>query len=344
MTVPLSRRHPKAPSSCSYNPINNNMIIDALDQRMDREICSDLGHLMSGTFDCGTQSCTNRQSCCSPPLPSLSQETGRLLSHPCPLSPVPCTIPISSLQFPGVAGIIRKAEEEERKTQSTVQEAFDNLNTLMNSARELVSIANRLQSNYSKTQPSEEEADEFHQYMLGLGLASPVSRNTVGNKGDFHAELSRQLCDFLQDPLSMNNGTLSLIDVYCLYNRARGSDLVSPDDVLKACNLFEPLGLPLSLKQFPSGVIVVQSAQLSLEQVQNICLSHLKLHPHISGLQLADRLNVPLLLATEYLLDAEKRGVLCRDESLQGLCFYLNFFNDCSKADAILHLMQHEQG
>jgi len=37
----------------------------------------------------------------------------------------------------------------------------------------------------------------------------------------YHAELARQLCDFLSVPLQ-KHGMLPLPDVYCLYNRARG--------------------------------------------------------------------------------------------------------------------------
>ena len=38
---------------------------------------------------------------------------------------------------------------------------------------------------------------------------------------------------------------LSVSDVYCLYNRARGMELVSPDDVVTACQMFTSLSLPL---------------------------------------------------------------------------------------------------
>eukprot|EP00668_Euglena_longa_P031992 GGOE01041271.1.p1 GENE.GGOE01041271.1~~GGOE01041271.1.p1 ORF type:complete len:439 (+),score=156.39 GGOE01041271.1:78-1394(+) len=244
----------------------------------------------------------------------------------------------------GVAGIMRGAEEQERRTRTTVQEAFQSLGTLMQSAKELTDIARRMQAQNARLQRTEEEEDEFHQYLLGLGLASPVSRNTIGAKGDFHAELSRQLCDFLQEPLRQNSGTLSLIDIFCLYNRARGSDLISPDDLLKACNLFGPLGLPLLLRHFPSGVIVVQSVDLQEGHVQAAVLAFLATHPCITALQLAELLGVPLVLAAEYLAGMEMGGALCRDEALEGVAFYRNFFADAALADAIAELLRHQPG
>lgn len=49
----------------------------------------------------------------------------------------------------------------------------------------------------------------------------------------YHTELSRQLADFLEGPLARCGGMISLPDVYCLFNRARGTELVSPDDLLQ---------------------------------------------------------------------------------------------------------------
>ena len=47
-----------------------------------------------------------------------------------------------------------------------------------------------------------------------------------------------QLADFLAAPLARAGGIMPLPDAYCLYNRARGTELVSPDDLLRAVALF----------------------------------------------------------------------------------------------------------
>lgn len=43
-----------------------------------------------------------------------------------------------------------------------------------------------------------------------------------------------QLADFLVPHVERQGGVLTMPDVYCLFNRARGSELVSPTDVIKA--------------------------------------------------------------------------------------------------------------
>lgn len=45
-----------------------------------------------------------------------------------------------------------------------------------------------------------------------------------------------------------------------------GAGLVSPNDVLSACELFAALDLPFRLRTFPSGVKVVQNQSLGDEE------------------------------------------------------------------------------
>lgn len=56
---------------------------------------------------------------------------------------------------------------------------------------------------------------------------------------------------------------MALTDVYCRVNRARGLELLSPEDVLNASRQLAPLGLPIILRTFDSGAMVLQLASHS---------------------------------------------------------------------------------
>ena len=59
---------------------------------------------------------------------------------------------------------------------------------------------------------------------------------------------------------------ITLTDAFCRVNRARGLELLSPEDLLNACNNFaaEP-NIPLRLHTFEStGVSVIQLVGISL--------------------------------------------------------------------------------
>lgn len=72
--------------------------------------------------------------------------------------------------------------------------------------------------------------------LIAMGITSPVTRASAGVR--FQQELARQLADFLAAPLAKAGGVMMLPDVYCLFNRARGTELVSPDDLMQACYAF----------------------------------------------------------------------------------------------------------
>jgi len=68
-----------------------------------------------------------------------------------------------------------------------------------------------------------------------------------------------QLADFLRPRMAKAGGIITLADVYCLFNRARGTELISPDDLLQAVGLFPSHQAGMHARTFPSGVVVVQS-------------------------------------------------------------------------------------
>lgn len=63
---------------------------------------------------------------------------------------------------------------------------------------------------------------------------------------------------------------MTLADVYCLFNRARGTELISPDDLLQAASLFTKWNASMHLRQFSSGVSVIESNLHSDDEVSPI--------------------------------------------------------------------------
>ena len=65
----------------------------------------------------------------------------------------------------------------------------------------------------------------------------------------YHEQLARQIADLLltENRIRRLGGMVSLADAYCLYNKARGTELVSPDDTYAAAGLLESLKIGLKL-------------------------------------------------------------------------------------------------
>ncbi|XP_062513845.1 vacuolar protein-sorting-associated protein 36-like isoform X2 [Corticium candelabrum] len=228
----------------------------------------------------------------------------------------------------GIVGIERSMQEKKRATDKQMSQAFQDLDKLIERAKDMVTLADRFASKLEEKQGavSEDETVAFKSYLLSIGIANPVTRETHGSGGAYHRELAKQLAQFLKNLLQESGGIMSLADVYCRFNRARGMELVSPDDVSSACKLFEHLRLPLRLKKFDSGVLVVELVSHSEDAVIGDTRQLAERNGSLTAEELARIVSISVLLAKERLLLAERKGQLCRDDSIEGLKFYPNRF------------------
>nr|XP_032835620.1 vacuolar protein-sorting-associated protein 36 isoform X3 [Petromyzon marinus] len=228
----------------------------------------------------------------------------------------------------GIVSIERKLEEKRKETEKHISEAFEDLGKLMEKARDMVelskSIANRMRDKHGDI--TEDETVRFKSYLLSLGIAEPVTRATHGAGCHFHAELARQLAELLEPRLRECGGLMELTDVYCRVNRARGMELLSPEDLLNAARLFEPLKLPIRLRPFASGVMVVQLTSLDEDAAIAEAACVVEEKGSLTSEEFSKLIGISVLLARERLLLGEENGRLCRDDSEEGLRFYPNRF------------------
>ncbi|KAL3799737.1 hypothetical protein HJC23_010387 [Cyclotella cryptica] len=185
---------------------------------------------------------------------------------------------------------------------------------------------------------SEKDTAKLVSMLENMGMTSALSEKQSGST--YHKQLARQLVDFLRhkDKLSQAGGMMTLTDVYCLFNRARGTNMISPEDLLKAINLMKELNLGLSKRIFASGVAVIQddafedetmAKRLSDLATASIKSQHTSQRESIGGITVMDvsrALKIPALLANEHLLSAEQMGWMCRDVTIEGIRFFPNLF------------------
>ncbi|KAH7653986.1 ESCRT-II complex subunit VPS36 protein [Dioscorea alata] len=243
----------------------------------------------------------------------------------------------------GVSGILRKEQEMWENTDKSLQDAFQDLNALMSKAKEMVMLAEKMRQKLlsgpsSHANSNDEDIgskQDIQDWLLSVGIVSPVTKESAGAL--YHQQLSRQLADFVKLPLEKAGGVIALIDVYCLFNRARGTELISPEDLLQACAIWEKFDVPIMLRKFDSGVMVIQNKAHSDEEVlariTALAMKPDALRMGISSTDAALILGIAPAMAKEHLLTAESKGILCRDVSPDGFRFYINLFKEIDPRD-----------
>ncbi|CAO1419561.1 unnamed protein product [Diamesa tonsa] len=228
-------------------------------------------------------------------------------------------------QRSGIGGIEKSLKEKQKQADENISVAFQDLSKLIGMAKEMVDISKSI-SNKIRERRSDESEDEtikFKSLLLSLGIDDPVTKDNFTNNNEYLRGLGNEICQSMLDPITASGGMLTIAEVYCRINRARGLELVSPEDVLNACKLINGV---MKLRQYPSGAMILQLENHDDDKVAEEIEQQCNLKGCLGIEEFARNTNISVLLAHERFLIAERAGKVCRDESIEGLVFYPNLF------------------
>lgn len=242
----------------------------------------------------------------------------------------------------GILGIERAMEAKAQATNQSISVAFEDLKQLMIQAKEMVSLSHNIAARIKEQEndASSDETTKFRSCLLSLGIDDPVTRDAVGSTSQYHKKLAQEIATALQGPVKEAGGVMLLSEVFCRINRARGLQLLSPEDVANACSLLSTEHLPLTLHTFHSGVRVLQLTSLDTKTLVRETRELLEQEcggrdggsdgrwKGLSAGEMAREAGLPLLLAKERLALCERNMAALRDESSEGIYFYPNYLMD----------------
>nr|CAG4644123.1 EOG090X09MN [Lepidurus arcticus] len=243
--------------------------------------------------------------------------------HPPTNLVLPKTIPTRS----GIVGIERKLQEKTQQTEQNISIAFQDLQKLMTMAKDMVSIAKSMSTKIKEKQGdiTEDETVRFKSYLLSLGIEDPITKESFGSDSAYYQGLAKEVAQILERPIQDRGGMISLSDAYCLVNRARGLELISPADLLSASQeMHRLLSIPLRLRKFDSGLLVLQSNTQSDDEVNHDTSNKVESNFPMGAEALASQMGISVYLAKERFLAAERAGLIVRDDSIHGLFFFPN--------------------
>lgn len=283
--------------------------------------------LTSGTWSCdvcGKQVCVKFIKC---------QECGCLSKRSAPVYNQPSTVTLSirskdgeglfsALQTRlttqtslassslGVAQLQTQMATQSLEQTQRVDEAMENLNSLMSQAGEMSRLAHQLVTKLTR-QDAQLEAAEDKQLRLMLWQ--------LGMESDYGVAQQSNLA--MQTFLSKlpSSSILSLADLYCLYNRAcKGTALCSPAD-LKA-SLVNLTG-PWQLRRVEGVSMIVRTDEWDTKEIIIKKLS--AINSPFSCLSFSQQLSLPYSIAKALLFGWEMQyGLIARDITANGNILY----------------------
>ena len=282
----------------------------------------------------------------APPVPDSYQSSGSGQGHIVDLDGV-VRPQAARARTVGIAGLERQGLELRKKNEAVIGSAFEDLDALMASAKEIIALA---ESFAKKSGDGSTEANQLiaeSAKALDMVTTKDMLGSSSGAESLYLSEMSRNLAEYLTDDakgvLRKEGGIMSLVDLWAVFNRARGGvELISPMEFEKAARLWEKLKLPIRLRQFKNGLLVVQQADRTDDKTVAQLLTWLQELHHfppsddinwdyerfgrgITAQEAAQRFGWSVGVASEELEMAEEKGALCREEGVEGLRFWENW-------------------
>ena len=166
---------------------------------------------------------------------------------------------------------------------------------------------------------------------LGALNTSLVTKASSGKK--YFTDLAADIAKILDKIIHKFKGIITLMDLFCIYNRARGTDPISPQDLYSACVALPKVTSDFEIYTFPSGVEAVRSKQFSNEEVVGQMQKLVErggvdpddLRSYTAN-EFAEELGLSVFLVDEILAIGLRSGALCLDSSVEGEKYFANLF------------------
>lgn len=252
--------------------------------------------------------------------------------------------PPPAIRGAGINSLERLGEQQRRNNEVILSLSLEDLEALMYKAQDLM----KLSSAFSKlvVAPTKQYGSTVKQ--LNIKKSSSL----------YHSELARHLCEFLMNhELSKPTSIITSQELFANYNRyltltqGFGRELVNPTDFNKAIRLMELHLLPVQLKQYQSGLVVLCQALSKQAELPQIIVQYLKLQEHsfkynklraslgddgaytMHGqfrgntiANISDNFHWSSTITTEELEKCIELGLVVVDQHISGTFYYINKF------------------
>ena len=217
---------------------------------------------------------------------------------------------VTGLGMDRVKNMVRGKLETQNRI---IQGSFTDIHSLRQNAEQMIAIASQIRSKIANNPNNKSENDEINSVLSKIGFIDPITKEVAGS--EYYVKLGEQINQFFMDYFAKNPKTkaLTLIDAYCLYNRARTGNTISPKDMKQ--------------KNFNNEMIVIQTPEFSGKNILALIKKFMqeKKQHHIDMKDLSNILHIEnVLLEKTIIEDMLNNGLILIDESDLDVRYYLN--------------------
>lgn len=171
----------------------------------------------------------------------------------------------------GIRGLEKLDEMKRKQNELVLSLSLDDFEQLMYKAQDILSLASSFQTVLKP---------QRHSFAKSVTTMPPLVFNKSSSL--YHQELARHISEFLLNfELTLVTSMITLQDLFASYNRflilsqGFGSELVPPPDLQKSLDFLDKLKLPVRLKTYQSGLVVVARRSHDLQELHRLVMQYL---------------------------------------------------------------------
>jgi hypothetical protein len=221
----------------------------------------------------------------------------------------------------GMGRIKNIMNQKIEKDSKLISSSFSGIENLRKNAESMIELAKEIRVKLGN------QNSELNGILSKIGFVDPVTKEVSGS--DFYLNLGEQINEFFCQYFSSNPNikVLTLIDAYCIYNRARGANTISPKDMTQALKYFEKNNYQIMVKNFNNEMIVLHTKEYSNKNILAMVNDYMSKsgHNYIEMNDMKKIINVDNVLLEKILIeDMLINGDLLIDEDDLEVRYYLN--------------------
>ena len=213
--------------------------------------------------------------------------------------------------------------------QQMISGSFNDIDSLRQNAEQMISIASQIRNKIATNPNNKSDNDEINSVLSKIGFVDPITKEVAGS--EYYLKLGEQINNYFMDYFAKNPQTkaLTLIDAYCIYNRARGGNTISPKDMRQAVKqiIDGKVIHNIIIKNFNNEMIVIQTPEFSGKNILAMIEKFMneKKQEYIEMSDLTSILHLDnVLLEKTIIADLLNSGLILIDESDLVVRYYLN--------------------
>lgn len=171
------------------------------------------------------------------------------------------------IQSRGIQGLVKIGEFQRKQNEIILSLSLEDLEQLMLKAQDILELASSFSSLIKTPKPL---TTNMPPLLVSLSLSI------------YHQELAQHMCEYLLNfKLTKSTSMITTQDLFASYNRFSilsqgfGAELVTTQNFQKCLQYFETLKLPIKLKTFQSGLVVVTQRLHDLQDIHQVILEYL---------------------------------------------------------------------